>query len=138
MELRYDFGDKLDLSKFRKQLHHFISVLHLEEDPQLHLHVYVKYYKIYFLISQKNNSNEHSTLIRIFDYASNLNGDIISYSCIVPSKDLKLKSFSDIINLFQVDCSDGLFNSNSVDYTIRILCKIINICSKINSLKVFL
>lgn len=133
MIFRYDFGEKLDLSKFQKQAPYYIGRMR-----QLTYHIFVKDYKIVADISTPDNSNIHNVSMTLFEIKRDNDGEIKSVSTIYPYMDLRFKELHDITNIFTLDSHEAHFGSNNVARTVEELSAIIKIIHKINNLKAFL
>jgi len=137
MQFRYDFvGDKLDLSRFKKQVNR-----HLTQYDELEYSFYVLGYKI------QANINLFYTLYRPTKYIVKFaiselqrddDGEVSSYAAIRITEDLRFKEFPDLIKHYATLSSVGEFESNSVDEITDILSILIKIIYKINNLKAFL
>lgn len=133
MIIRYDFGEKLDLSKFQKQ-----ALRHIASMRQLTYHFFVKDYKLVADISTPDDRTSHEVRLTLFSIHRDNDGEIKSGYAVVPGNDLRFKELSSFNDLFPIDQHEAIFESNNVDKTVKELSDIIKIVHKINSLKAFL
>jgi len=133
MKLRYDFGEKLDLSKFKKQAPHYIAQMR-----ELNLEFYIADFRFSSEISTPDRQTAHLVSLSLEDIEKDEFGNLISSKTIYPLQDTRFKEISDIQVLFQNNTYKSHFQSHSVDDTVNRLCLIIKLLHKINNLKVFL
>jgi hypothetical protein len=132
MIFRYDFGDKLDLSKFRKQAEHYLSRM-----PNIQYDIFTKDYYISIVAKTEEDSRLQIIYISINDVSRDL-GEITYCKAVVPTNDTRFQGFKDLVALYDPGYTAAVItNYNSKDTT-NILCDIIKIVHKINSLKVFI
>ena len=129
MNFRYDFGEKLDLTKFVKQAVFYISLYPTEYT------IFTKDYKLVF----KTFIEEGVifTKIHIFDIHRNTDNTISGYKSVF-SDDSRLESFKEITSLFLINRYEAFFTSTSSKEVVDKLSLIIKVIHKINNLKAFL
>jgi hypothetical protein len=139
MLFTYVFGDKLDLSRFRKQAINYISTI-----PDVQYHLYLSTYKIHLEISTPHTKSGHITTISIFRLKRNENKEIIRSELIHPLIDSlfqEIKAIQDIwspiLGTNYVPGSRTTFTSNSVTESVEKICIILKIVSKVDNLKAF-
>ena len=133
MIFRYDFGEKLDLSKFQKQATHYIGRMR-----QITYHIFVKDYNVVIDIVTPDDSNIHNVRMTLFEIKRDSENEIKNVITIHPYKDLRFKELNSIMDIFPVDSPEANFGGNKVVGTVEKLCAIIKIIHKINGLKAFL
>ena len=133
MQFRYDFGDKLDLTKFRKQAEHYIGTM-----QRLTYIFFVKDFKVMADIVTPDGCNGHMVTISIREISRDADGELTDQSSIIPLNDLRFKQIKEIKEVFIIDQPEGNFDSNSVTNTINKICCILNIVQRINNLRAFL
>jgi hypothetical protein len=129
----YNFGEKLDLTKFRKQ-----GSYHIGKLAELSYDLYLPFYKI--KINIQTEINTHNVDIVLYDIKRDEDGEVIETKMILPLKDVRFKEDKNIQTLFAISINDsvGYFSSNSVGDTINKICQFIKYCHKINGMKAFL
>jgi len=133
MIIRYDFGEKLDLSLFKKQATRQIGMMRRST-----YNIFVKDYKIVADISTPDDSTNHQVSLTLFEIKRDTDGEIKTAYTIYPYQDTRFKELRDITNIFPLDQHEAHFESNNVAKTVDELSSIIKIIHKINSLKAFL
>lgn len=134
MQFRYDFvGDKLDLSRLKKQINR-----HLIQYEVIEYSFYVLGYKIQANIYLVEGTTKHVIKFIIAELQRDNDGEVLSYAAIRITEDLRFKEFPDIIKHYSIFSSVGEFESNSIDEITNILSILIKIIYKINNLKAFL
>lgn len=134
MQFRYDFvGDKLDLSRFKKQI-----TQHLVIYPEITYSFYVLGYKIQANINLSDFSTNYVVEFVINELQRDQDGEIHSYYAIKITEDLRFKEFPDLVKYYSPSALNGGFDSNSTDEIANILSSFIKIIYKINNLKAFL
>jgi len=133
MNFRFDFGEKLDFSRFKRQAPHYISLA-----KPLDYHFYLPHYKMSAEIRSSENNSGHVVLIRFWEIFKDKDGEIIDQRMIYPLNDTRFQEIGDIKSLFGPNKHEAEFESfNSVN-TVERICFLIKILSKINNLKVFI
>lgn len=134
MQIRYDFGEKLDITKFTKQAKHYIAQM-----PNLEYHFVLPHYKMLSQIDAVDNSTAHLVNIRIFEIKRDKDGEIISQNIIRPYSDTRFKEIKIIQELYKNIYDDKVYwTSNSVAYTVDKIISLLKIIHKINNLQVFI
>jgi hypothetical protein len=135
MQFRYDFvGDKLDLSRFKKQVTQ--NLIRYEE--KLEYYFYVLGYKIQAYVARDDGSTNYIIDFAILELQRDCDGEVKSYSAIQVPNDLRFKEFPDLIKHYTSSAPQGYIVSNSVDEIVDTLSTLIKIIYKINNLKAFL
>ena len=133
MLFRYDFGEKLDLTKFKKQAIHYIGTMR-----ELTYDLVLPNYKLCVEITTPDNVNSHSVLLYFSDIFRDIDKEIIRENIIEPMTDTRFKEMKSIQELFEIDNFKAYFVSHSTSETVEKLSKLIKLLSKLNNLKVFL
>lgn len=133
MQFRYNFGEKLDVSRFKKQAPHYISLA-----KPVEYDLYLPHYRLRVEVNTPEDSNGHDVLLSFSEITRDGDGEIIREHIISPANDSRFKEFREIKNIFTVSDYKAAFNSNSSVDTVDKICSIIKILSKINNLTVFL
>lgn len=136
MEFRYDFGQKLDLSKFLKQGPYYIGLMR-----EVTYSLYVADFIMRVEIARPANHNAHMVTIYFYEIKRDEDGEIISSEMIIPYHDLRFEGLLDIQEkqgLWSIDQYKAHFDSNSAVQTVEKICKILKFIHKINNLKAFL
>ena len=134
MQFRYDFiGDKLDLSRFKKQVKH-----HLIQYDEISYSFYVLGYKIQANIILFDTSTNYLVNFTIAEFQRDSDGEIHSYYSIRITDDLRFKEFPELVKYYSPSAPQGYFESNSVEEIVNILSNFIKVIYKINNLKAFL
>jgi hypothetical protein len=140
MLFTYVFGEKLDLSKFRKQATHYISTI-----PDVTYHLYLPIYKIHLEVSTPHTHNGHLITISIFELTRNEKKEIIRSELIHPLVNSCFQDIKAIQDIWMpapgtnyVPGSRAAFASNSVAESVEKICTVLKIVHKIDHLKAFL
>lgn len=136
MQFRYDFmGDKLDLSRFKKQITQNLVLY-----PKITYSFYVLGYKIQANINTVDFSTNYIADVDfvINELQRDRDGEVHSFYAVKITEDLRFKEFPDLIKYYTPGALHGSFDSNSVDEITDILSGLIKIIYKINNLKAFL
>lgn len=134
MQFRYDFvGDKLDLSRLKKQINR-----HLIQHDVIEYSFYVLGYKIQANIYLVEGTTKHIIKFIVAELQRDDDGEVLSYAAIRVTEDLRFKEFPDLIKYYSTLSSIGELESNSIDEISNILSTLIKIIYKINNLKAFL
>jgi hypothetical protein len=134
MKLRLDFGEKLDLSKFRKQAAFYISTL-----PQVNYYLVLPHYKVIAEVVRPEGSQTGRTVtLSLTELTRDKEGEIIAEKTIVPLIDNRFQEIEEIKKIFVIDHYEATFDSNSPNEIVDKICHILKVVHKINRLKVFL
>lgn len=133
MLFRYDFGEKLDLTKFHKQAMHYIGTMR-----ELTYELVLPDYKIHVEIVTLDNSNCHAVSLQFSDIFRDSDKEITGDKIVIPLIDTRFKESKIIQELFTIDNYKAYFDSNSTLDTVDKLSKVIKLVHKINHLKCFL
>lgn len=135
MEFRYDFlGAKLDLERWRRQAKHYISI----GMQRLTYYLYFKHYKIQVNIETPNDTTTHMVSFAIMELGRDVEGEIQVNKMIYPTTDSRFKEFKDIAKFFSSRMDIGEFRSNSAQFTVDELSKVIKYVFKVENLKAFI
>lgn len=137
MIFRYDFGEKLDLSRFRKQAGSYIKrfQFHSVESP-LEFHFYTTDFKI-VLETEPTAEGLFKNKLSFFSIKRDADGQVKTTVALFPIGDSRFDSFKDVQSLF-VQYSNKTEFTSSIEDTVEISCTFIKIVHKINHLKAFL
>jgi len=133
MLYRYDFGEKLDLSRFKKQAPHYINSMR-----EVTYDLFMPDYKMSVEISTPDNSTGHIVSLSLYDLDRDDDGDIIRERVIIPLIDTRFREIQPIKDIFKIDHYKAHFDSNSSVDTVEKIAKLLKLLHKINNLKVFL
>lgn len=134
MLFRYDFGETLDITKFRMQAQHYIAQMR-----QLEYNLFLQNYKIIVNISTPDGSTAHLVSVSIYHIDRDENGEITSTEKLFPGNDLRFKEFKIIKEIWgNPDYSLGDWASGSVSNTTEKIISLLKIAHKIDNLKAFL
>jgi hypothetical protein len=131
MIFRYDIGEKLDLTNFRKQFAFYVS-----HKSSIDYYFVLKDFKIVIEIICPTE-NFHTVNCSLFDIRREDN-EIVEQKVILPLVDSRFSSFVDIQKLFPADHWKATVLSNSVEYSLNLICPVIKIAHKVNNLIAFL
>lgn len=132
MIFRYDFGEKLDLSKFVKQ-----ASFYIKKYPDTEYHLFTKDFKILFSTEPFSGPNIF-VRITVFSIIRDSDGEISNLERIFLIGDSRFESFNLIPTLFNPYMSEATFQSDSIKDIISKVSELIKIIHKINYLKAFL
>lgn len=142
MQLRYDFGEKLDLSKFRKQ-----SLYYIKNVGSVQYQLFLPDYKVTVEIVKATSEISHKQVaLSIYEISRDIAGEIVSVRTLSPMNDTRFKEIKTIQELWEpMPLGPGLppsmvaeFVSDDPAIIVNRICDLIKIVHKINSLKVFL
>jgi len=133
MLIRYDFGDKLDLSRFEKQVPQYIGTMR-----EITYHIVLPHYMVNVEIVGVDDSPSHMSTIWLSEVWRDEDGEIKDTKIIVPYLDSRFKEIDFIKDKFQIDNYKAYIYSNSVQATTNMLCRIVKLVHKINGLTAFL
>lgn len=128
MNFRYDFGEKLDLSKFQKQATHYAKNQSEYILVMSHFMIWVKFFQV------------QRVSIATYDIIKDPDGNIIQKQAIYLGSDDRFQGFKDV-QFFTRNCPPGFeFEVRFAEYDkiIEQICGLIKIFHKINGLKAFL
>jgi hypothetical protein len=126
-------GEKLDLSKFRKQATHYIDLMR-----EITYHVYLPNYKVIVEIVLAEKTTKHLVTMWIVEIFLDQDKEIKNEKVILPLNDMRFKENKDIQSIFEMDNYKAYFNSSSAADTTDKICRIVKLVHKINHLKAFL
>jgi hypothetical protein len=129
----YFLGDKLDLTKFRKQANHYISTM-----SEITFSLYLPDYKINAEIAVAGHSNSHCVSLWINDLIRDSENEIVNSAIVVPLTDNRFMDIKMVQEIFPIDNYKALLTSNSIVKTVEDICQLTKLVFKINSLKVFI
>lgn len=124
MYFRYDFDQKLDLSKFRKSAEFYLST-----QPSIKYDFYLSDFRIGAYIQQLAN-HQHKLELIIEEKLS------INYKLLIPSQDDRFKEIK-LFQKFPIDFYQLEEASNSVKQTINTICDFVIFIHKINNIRIF-
>jgi hypothetical protein len=133
MLFRYEFGDKLDLSVFRKQATAYISAFR-----ELSYHLVFPDFRIEVEIVSPDDSNAHLATLHFSAIKKDADGNVIEAHAIFPRSDLRFKEIKVINDTFPLDHYKTTIESHNVSKTVDTMCQLAKIVHKINHLKAFL
>jgi hypothetical protein len=133
MLFRYDFGEKLDLSRFKKQAPHYISNMR-----EVTYNLFMPDYKMVVEVATPDNSTGHIVSLSLFEIKRDGEGEITEEKVIVPLIDTRFREIQSIKDIFKIDHYKAHFDSNNAIDTVEKICKLLKLIHKINNLKVFL
>lgn len=132
MLYRYDFHQKLDLVRFKKQ-----AIFYIGKMTEVIYHFYTLHYKMHVEIVRSDESTSYFVTISILELERDEDNELVSEVIIIPLIDMRFKEFQEIKDTFQIDNYKAHFDSNSVEMTVDKICRILKIIHKINNLKAF-
>lgn len=133
MEFRYDFGKKLDLSRFRKQL-----LSSLKAERRIDFRIYTNQYQLYL---QQAHTEKRKTYIMhadLYELVRDSDGEIFTSNRIFPESNPKLKGFSIMQKVFSVEGYGGIFIIEDPEITVKEIIELIKVLHKWEDLKAFL
>ena len=134
MLFRYDFGKKLDVTKFRAQSQHYIAQMR-----QVEYNLFLQNYKIIVSISTPDDCTAHLVSMSMYHIIRDEAGEIIKSEKLFPSNDLRFKEFKIIKEIWKnPNYSLGNWDSGSVSNTTEKIISLLKIAHKIDNLKAFL
>lgn len=134
MFLRYDFGEKLDLSKFRKQCKYYID----QNYEMRYWMIFPRYKMVVDITKFKESLAVHQVDLAIYDIVKKDDGTVIGEASIAPASDDRFKSFESVRQIFMPNLNKTSFGCNNSDVIADKICSIIKIVHKIDGLKAFL
>jgi hypothetical protein len=134
MLFRYDFGEKLDLTKFEIQSKHYIGQIR-----QLQYHLVLPHYKLIIDIDTPDDTTSHIVTSKITALKRDKDGEIESEIHITPANDVRFQDFKIIKTVWNNPFNvDGGWYSNSAAFTTDRIISILKIVHKINNLRAFI
>lgn len=135
MYLRYDFGKKLDLSKFKKQASHYAKNL-----DKVTYQLFLPNYKITVEIFRAEGClTTRSVNIAIYDIGRDKDGEITFSSALFPITDTRFKEIKIIQELWGNNTGAlAYFDIGTSTDIIQRICDLIKVVHKINKLKAFI
>ncbi len=132
MLYRYDFNEKLDLSRFRKQAAFYIGKMR-----ELAYDLYLPNYKMRVEIARIDDSSSHISTIYFYQLERDGDGELVNERIVIPLTDMRFKDLTIVKELFTTDNYKAHYQSSSVESTVDKICAILKIIHKINNLKAF-
>lgn len=136
MEFRYDFGEKLDLTRFRKQARHYIGRMR-----EIVYNCYLADYKVVAEIAtldDRASTSRHRVTAYFMEVIRNPDGTIQDQKAILPLTDTRFREIKIIQDIFPADGYKTFFDSNDPQEIVDKLCNLISLVHKINHLKAFI
>lgn len=133
MIFRYDFGKKLDLSKFQQHSIHYIT--HLK---QINYHLFVYNYKLIADVVKTELDPCYQITVSIYDVIRDADGDVTNSNAIMPLNDLRFKEIKEIVKIFPEDHCKGMFCSDNSNQISDKICNLLKVLSRINKLSLFI
>jgi len=130
---RYDFGEKLDTTKFNVQAQHYIGQIH-----QIDYRLVLPNYKLKIDISTPELQTQHLISVSLYSLTRDEDGEIKNEEIIYPLRDTRFKDFNIIKEIWTTSDTLGGWISNSTAETVNKIIKLLTIVHKINNLRVFL
>jgi hypothetical protein len=126
-------GDKLDLTKFRKQAEHYIATM-----SEVVFDMVLPHYRVRVEIAGMENTTKHTVTMWISSLERDQDQEIIQEWAIFPLSDVRFKDSQLIQELFEPGHHYKSFrDSSSVAQTVDKMCHIIKMVHKIQSLQAF-
>lgn len=134
MLFRYDFGEKLDTSKFKAQAEHYIGKIR----PQLTYMLVIHSYELTVEISEHDDHPEQLISFKLVSVEKE-KLVIKNKSNVYPLLDKRFKEF-EIIKEIWTDLYDnvGYLRSNNKTYTVSKIIELVEFLFKVEKLKAFL
>lgn len=134
MLFRYDFGETLDVTKFRAQAQHYIAQMR-----QVDYNLFLQNYKIIVNIFTPDDCTAHLVSVALYHIIRDECGEITKVELLFPSNDLRFKEFKIIKEIWEKPhYSFGNWDSGSVSNTTEKIISLLKIAHKIDNLKAFL
>lgn len=135
MYLRYDFGEKLDLSKFKKQASYYSKNL-----DRVTYQLFLQDYKITVEMHKLEGClTTRSVNIAIYDIERDKDGEVMCVSALFPITDSRFKEIKIIQEIWESNTGAlAYFNIDTSTDIIQNICDLIKIVHKINKLKAFI
>ena len=134
MQFRYDFGQKLDLSNFKKQFLFFLN-----QRKEVTYSVYLFQFKLFIITSYSNSG--YILKIKTYELVRDSDDAIIVSNIIYPHNSPKLKGVNVIERLFGPDSplyTSGCMKIRDPEYLVHEVCEVIKVLHKWKDLKAFL
>jgi hypothetical protein len=138
MLFRYDFDNKLDLSRFQKQALHYMGTM-----PEVTYHLFVFDYKMIvdvrktMPINSKGIEPCYLVSLQIFDLKRDQDNEIIESKSILPMNDPRFNEMKDFTQIFSLDHATGDFTCDKVEIIVEKISKMIKMFNKLNTMKAF-
>lgn len=133
MQIRYDFGEKLDVTKFVKQAKHYIAQM-----PSIQYYFVLPHYKMVVQIDRQENVTSHLITVTFSKIWRDQDGEINSSELIYPAQDIRFKDLKIIQELWLSSADySAKWSSNSVAHTVDKMVLLLKLIHKINNLQVF-
>lgn len=133
MIIRYDFGEKLDLTRLEKQL-----PFHIGSMRELTYHFVLQKYRIETDIVKTDDSNDLLVGISLSEIWRDEDGEIKKTQIIIPLSDSRFQEMEIIKKIFVIDHYKAHFQSSDKKFIVDTLVLLIKLVHKINGLMVFL
>lgn len=134
MLFRYDFGEKLDITKFNVQARHYIGQIR-----QIEYHLVLSHYKLVVNIDTPDGITSHLVTVKLSSLNRDKDNEIESEQTIYPLADARFQD----LKIFQEIWADryrlvGGWASNSSATTVDKIIVLLKIVHKINNLRAFI
>lgn len=133
MIFRYDFGNQLDLNKFKSQSTHYITYI-----KQMEYHLFIKNYKLIAEVSKSDDKQSHQVTTSIYDIIRDIDGDVLNSNVIVPLIDPRFKELKEIVSIFPDNICKGGFDAVDSGSVAEKMCRILNILFRVDRMKAFI
>jgi hypothetical protein len=131
MLFRYDFGIKLDLSRFRKSAAHYIASY-----PENRFEIFINHFLVEFS-TEPWAPSDHFVRLRTFDITKDADGIVIKKLALNLLTDSRFNSFPELQKLYSIHSLEANFRSVSAEVTVDKICKVITLLHKISNLRAF-
>lgn len=131
MIFRYNFGSKIDLSKFKKQADHYIRTI-----PSINYHLFVSSYKLVVDINKEDFGFSCKTVL--FDIKRDSEGEVSDSSVIIPLNDVRFKDLRQIVSVYDDLNHIGHFSASNPEDVSQSMCNLVKLLYKLNALSAFL
>lgn len=132
IELRYDLGEKLDLSGFAKQAEHYIDCWY-----EIFYHIYTKDFLIEVHIRPKEFNRPHIIDFSVYKISRDNSNCVTKKDLLFPLDDSRFSNIDIIRELYSNYNDQGQIISTNVFDIVAKLCYFIRVIHKINHLKAF-
>lgn len=133
MLFRYDFDNKLDLSRFTKQAVHYIKSM-----PEISYQLCVFNFKINSDITKISNKDLYDVNMSLFEIKRDEDGEVSKSKTIYPMQDMRFQDMTDIVSLLPDEHSYvANFQTNNPEQIVAKISGIIKMLNRLNKLKAF-
>jgi hypothetical protein len=134
MLFRYDFDNKLDLSRFKKQSLHYIGCM-----PEVTYQLVVFDYNLTSHIKKIKSEQgiNYLSTIQLFDLKRDSENEISESKVILPMNDPRFQEMKDFIEIFSMDKATGEYISETPEHIVNKLSQFIKMLNKLNMMKAF-